>query len=87
MDIAPIGGIRIFSPGTPLKADNTAPRFEIGASTRTGEEKYSASRQTPDRGLEEADSESQAAEPDAQADEALAAPEDATSGTTINIVA
>lgn len=87
MDIAPIGGIRIFSPGTPLKADNTAPRFEIGASTRTGEEKYSSSRQSSDRGLEEEDPESATEEPEAETEEVLAAPEDATSGTTINIVA
>lgn len=87
MDIAPIGGIRIFSPGTPLKADSTAPRFEIGASTRADEEKYSSSRQTPDRGLEDEEAETPAAEPEAQADDALAAPDDPASGTTINIVA
>jgi hypothetical protein len=83
MDILPIGGIRTFPLGSAMRADGAAPRFEIGASSRAGDEKYSPSRQTPDRGSDhqpDQDSEGEAIEE-------LSAADQPASGTKINIVA
>ena len=84
MDIPPIGGIRSFPLGSAMRADSAAPRFEIGASSRTSDEKYSPSRQTPDRGFDQR--QQRESEP-AENDEALAAVELPSSGTQINVVA
>jgi hypothetical protein len=85
MDLAPIGGIRIFSPETPLRADGAAARFEIGASTRAREEKYSSSRQWPDRRQEDGLESSLAEE--GEAEESSASADEPDPGPTINIVA
>jgi hypothetical protein len=54
MEFAPIAGIRAESLLNIQKAaDKVAPRFEIEASERSGDEKYSPSQQPPERGLEE----------------------------------
>jgi hypothetical protein len=83
MDIPPIGGIRTFPLGSAMRADGTAPRFEIGASSRTSDEKYSSSRQPPEHGPEhQRDQESE----DQSGDDPISADEQA-SGTQINIVA
>jgi len=84
MDIPPIGGIRSFPLGSAMRADSTAPRFEIGASSRANDEKYSPSRQSADRGFNH----SQNRESDtADNDEVLAPADDLSSGTQINVVA
>jgi hypothetical protein len=84
MDIPPIGGIRTFPLGSAMRADGAAPRFEIGASTRAGDEKYSPSRQTPDRGSED----DQTSEGEEQpAEELTSAAEENDPGTQINVVA
>jgi hypothetical protein len=83
MDIPPIGGIRTFPLGSAMRADGTAPRFEIGASSRTSDEKYSPSRQAPDRGLDQERDQEKEDQPN---DDLISADEQA-SGTQINVVA
>jgi hypothetical protein len=57
VEIAPIIGIRSVTLANPAKAAPEMP-FSLGVdpSARTGDDAYSASPQTPDRGLEEEDS-------------------------------
>jgi hypothetical protein len=83
MDIAPIAGIRIFSPGSGSKAGNAVPRFEIDSSARTRDETYSPSSETPDRGLEDENAET--GEEEESSSEVIAAEEAA--GPQIDIVA
>jgi hypothetical protein len=52
MEIAPIAGIRALGLEGARKFDSGAPRFEIGASARTGDDAYKGSRQGAERGLE-----------------------------------
>ncbi len=57
MEIAPITGVRAPSLLQVKRSENSqSPVFEIAPSARTGDETYSSSHQTPDRGLEEEDS-------------------------------
>ena len=55
MEFSPIPGIRAVSLQSLQKPiDRVAPRFEIEASERSGDETYSSSQQqAPDRGLED----------------------------------
>ena len=83
MDIPPIGGIRTFPLGSAMRADSTAPRFEIGASSRATDEKYSPSRQAPDRGF---DQQAQGESEPSDNEEAVLAADTPSSGTQINVV-
>jgi hypothetical protein len=59
MEISPIPGVRAVSLLNVPKTDSThPPAFDIEPPARTGDETYSSSRETPDRGLEAADSDS-----------------------------
>jgi len=61
MEIGPVTGVRAVSLLTVQKTtDAQPPVFEIDASARTGDETYSPSRQAPDRGLENEDSDAAA---------------------------
>jgi len=64
MEFAPIAGIRAVSLLNVQKpADRVAPRFEIEASERSGDEHYSPSQQqAPDRGLEDEEVEAETLE-------------------------
>lgn len=65
MEFAPIAGIRAVSLQNLQKpVDRAAPRFEIEASERSGDEHYSPSQQqAPDRGLEDEEEDAETLEP------------------------
>ena len=90
MDIFPIGGIRAFPVGSAMRADATAPRFEIGASRRADEETYYSSSETADEDSEDEKAE-KTADAAVQAKEVSQTPspglEEETAGTQIDIVA
>jgi hypothetical protein len=81
MEIAPIPGIRTFGLTNVQRVDVQAPRFEVDALTRTDDETYSPSSQTPDRGLEEEEAATE--EPEKLASDSDLPP----SGTIINLIA
>jgi hypothetical protein len=83
MEIAPIAGIRAFGLAGSRTLESGAPRFEINGSARTGDDAYKASRQGPDRGLEEEEQENEAAEEA----ETAASSESADGGPQIDVVA
>ncbi len=57
MEVGPITGVRAVSLlNVKRTGDAQPPVFEIDSSARAGDEAYSPSHQTPDRGLEEEDS-------------------------------
>ena len=59
MEIGPISGIRASSLLTVRRTESTqAPVFEIDPSARADDETYSSSKQNPDRGLADEDSDS-----------------------------
>jgi hypothetical protein len=64
MEFAPIAGIRAVSLLNLQKpVDRVAPRFEIEASERSGDEHYSPSQQqAPERGLEDEEEDAEAVE-------------------------
>ena len=58
MEIGPITGVRAVSLLSMHRTENTqSPVFEIEACARTGDESSSLNRHTPDRELEDEDSE------------------------------
>jgi hypothetical protein len=76
MEIRPIRGVRAVSLLNPSRSESTVPSaFAIDSSARTGDDAYSGSRNSPDRGLEEKESVS---EIDGQLGQEMA--EDAASG-------
>jgi hypothetical protein len=75
MEFAPIAGIRAESLlNVQRAADRVAPRFEIEASERSGDEKYSPSQQSPERGLEEEEA-SEPSEGEVEAESAVSTPD------------
>jgi hypothetical protein len=81
MEFAPIAGIRAVSLQNLQKpVDRVAPRFEIEASERSGDETYSSSQQqAPDRGLEDEEEDGVTLEP-AATDGDAERPESAADG-------
>ena len=57
LELAPVPGLRTVSTGSPLGEQQLLrPPLAIEESARAGDDAYTASRQTPDRGLEDEES-------------------------------
>jgi len=57
MELGPVTGVRAVALLNPARFENSAPHgFIIDPSARAGDDAYTASRQAPDRGLEEEES-------------------------------
>ena len=73
-----------------MRADVTAPRFEIGASRRADEEAYSSSSETPDQDSEDEKGEkgeNAGVRTQRAAETSSPVQEEETSGTQIDVVA
>ena len=60
MELAPIPGLRTVSMASPVgEQEFLRPHLVVEESARAGDDAYTASRQTPDRGLEDEESTSE----------------------------